>query len=66
VRLFEHPDFEQAILNAAEHFREQKLRPAIIEKDYYVSEALRVIATTSGERVIFKGGTSLAKGWNLI
>jgi hypothetical protein len=31
--LFEHPDFEQAILNAAEYFREQKLRPTIIEKD---------------------------------
>jgi hypothetical protein len=66
LRLFEHPDFEQAILQAAEHFRERKLRPAIIEKDYYVTEALRVIATTSGDRIIFKGGTSLAKGWNLI
>ena len=66
MRLFEHPDFEQAILQAAEHFRERKLRPAIIEKDYYVTEALRVIATTSGDKIIFKGGTSLAKGWNLI
>jgi hypothetical protein len=35
VKLFEHPDFEQAILEAAEHFRTQGLRPAIIEKDYY-------------------------------
>jgi AraC-like DNA-binding protein len=66
LRLFEHPDFEQAILQAAEHFRERNLRPAIIEKDYYVTEALRVIATTSGDKIIFKGGTSLAKGWNLI
>lgn len=66
MRLFEHPDFEQAILQAAEHFRERKLRPAIIEKDYYVTEALRVIAATSGDKIIFKGGTSLAKGWNLI
>ena len=66
MRLFEHPDFEQAILQAAEYFRERKLRPAIIEKDYYVTEALRVIANTSGGKVIFKGGTSLAKGWNLI
>jgi hypothetical protein len=32
LRLFEHPDFEQAILQAAEHFRERKLRPAIIER----------------------------------
>jgi predicted nucleotidyltransferase component of viral defense system len=66
LRLFEHPDFEQAILRAAEHFRERKLRSAIIEKDYYVTEALRLIATTSGDKIIFKGGTSLAKGWNLI
>jgi len=64
VRLFEHPDFDQAILRAAEHFREQGLRPAIIEKDYYVTEALRLIAATPG--IIFKGGTSLSKGWNLI
>ncbi len=66
MRLFEHADFEQAVLQATEHFREQNLRPAIIEKDYYVTEALRVIATTSGDKVIFKGGTSLVKGWNLI
>lgn len=66
MKLFEHPDFEQAILGAAEHFAERKLRPAIIEKDYFVTEALRVIADSAGEKVIFKGGTSLAKGWNLI
>jgi hypothetical protein len=42
VKLFEHPDFEQALLQAAEHFRPQGLRPAIIEKDYYVTEALRI------------------------
>ena len=66
MKLFEHPDFEQAILRAAEQFRGQGLRPAIIEKDYYVTEALRVIAASAGDKVIFKGGTSLAKGWNLI
>ncbi|HMN95253.1 MAG TPA: nucleotidyl transferase AbiEii/AbiGii toxin family protein [Phycisphaerales bacterium] len=66
MNLFEHPDFDQAILRAEEHFRDRGLRPAIIEKDYYVTEALRIIATTAGDRVIFKGGTSLSKGWNLI
>lgn len=64
--LFEHPDFEQAILQAEEHFRARKLRPAIIEKDYYVTEVLRILAETNGEKIIFKGGTSLVKGWNLI
>jgi hypothetical protein len=69
VKLFEHPDFEQGILQTAEHFREQGLRPAIIEKDYYVTEALRALATATTvaiTRIIFKGGTSLSKGWNLI
>jgi len=71
MRLFEHPDFEQAILQAAEYFRAQGLRSAIIEKDYYVTEALRAIAavantTNTGSKIIFKGGTSLSKGWSLI
>src|SRR5258708_6888343 len=66
MKLFEHPDFEQAIIRAAEHFRTRGLREAIIEKDYYVTEALRIIETAAGDKVIFKGGTSLSKGWNLI
>ena len=66
MKLYEHPDFEQAILRAAEHFRGRGLRPAVIEKDYYVTEALRIISVTAGDKVIFKGGTSLSKGWNLI
>lgn len=65
MKLFQHREFEQAILQAAEHFRPRGLRPAVIEKDYYVTEALRIIAV-AGDKVIFKGGTSLAKGWNLI
>ena len=66
MRLFEHPDFDQAVIRAAEHFRPRGLREAIIEKDYYVTEALRIIAAAAGDKVIFKGGTSLSKGWNLI
>lgn len=66
MKLFEHPDFDQAALRATEHFRARSLRPAIIEKDYYVTEALRIIAETAGVKVIFKGGTSLAKGWNSV
>lgn len=62
MKLFEHPDFEQAILRAEEHFRARGLRAAVIEKDYYVTEALRVVATAAQGRVMFKGGTSLSKG----
>ena len=39
---------------------------AIVEKDYYVTEALRPIAASFGDQVLFKGGTSLSKGWKLI
>ena len=66
MKLFAHPEFEQAVLRATKHFRDRGLRPAIIEKDYFVTEALRIIAATMGEKIIFKGGTSLSKGWNLI
>lgn len=66
MKLFEHPDFEQAIIRAAEHFHSPGIRESIIEKDYFVTEALRVINQTSGDKIIFKGGTSLSKGWNLI
>ena len=66
MKLFEHPDFEQAIIRAAEHFHSSGMREAVIEKDYYVTETLRIIQQTAGEKVIFKGGTSLSKGWNII
>lgn len=66
MRLFEHNDYQQAVLAAADHFRSRGLTPAFIEKDYYVTEALRLIARSQGPKAIFKGGTSLSKGWNLI
>lgn len=66
MKLSEHQDFQQALVQAAEHFSGRGLRPALVEKDYYVTEALRIIGTRAGDRVIFKGGTSLSKGWDLI
>jgi hypothetical protein len=33
MTLFEHPDFEQAVIRAAEYFRPRGLREAIIEND---------------------------------
>ena len=68
MRLFEHADFDQAILATREHLLTQQitLSEQIIEKDYYVTEALRIVAGIGGDAVIFKGGTSLSKGWNLI
>ena len=63
MRLFEHDEFEQAMLRAAEHFR---VSEQFIEKDYYVTEILRIIADRFGDKAMFKGGTSLSKGWGLI
>ena len=66
VKLFEHPDFDQIIIAAREHFARPGLTEPLIEKDYYVTEALRMVAHARTEGIIFKGGTSLSKGWNLI
>ncbi|HCF99411.1 MAG TPA: nucleotidyl transferase AbiEii/AbiGii toxin family protein [Chloroflexi bacterium] len=63
MRLFEHPEFEQAMLRAAEQFQ---VSEQFIEKDYYVTEILRIVADRLGDKAMFKGGTSLSKGWGLI
>jgi hypothetical protein len=63
MKLFEHPEFAQAMLRAAEQFQ---VSEQFIEKDYYVTEILRIIADRFGDQTTFKGGTSLSKGWGLI
>jgi len=55
MRLAEHPDFAAFLAAAA---TESELPEAFVEKDYWITEILRTIATTLGERAIFKGGTS--------
>jgi len=41
--------------------------PTAIEKDFWVMIALKAIFDTKhGDHIVFKGGTSLSKGWNLI
>ena len=43
------------------------LSPVSIEKDWWVSEVLRALFSTSfASHLSFKGGTSLSKCWNLI
>lgn len=66
MKLFEHADFSDAIRAAKNHFNRPKLTEQFIEKDYYVTEALRIIADRWRDHIIFKGGTSLSKVWNLI
>jgi Nucleotidyl transferase AbiEii toxin, Type IV TA system len=45
---------------------ERDLAEAFVEKDYWITEILRVVAATLVDRAIFKGGTSLSKGWGLL
>ena len=66
MRLYQHPDFRDAIVAASNHFAPKGISTQLIEKDYYVTEALRTIAGRWQGEVIFKGGTSLSKGWQLI
>jgi hypothetical protein len=63
VRLFEHDEFEQALVRAAQRFN---VTEQVVEKDYYVTEILRIITDELGDKAMFKGGTSLSKGWKLI
>lgn len=63
MRLCEHPDFRDILIAVA---AERGVTEQIAEKDYYVTEALRIVAAELGECGIFKGGTSLSKGWGLI
>jgi hypothetical protein len=63
VRLSEHPDFAAFLTLAA---TDSGLPETFVEKDYWITEILRTVGTMLGERAIFKGGTSLSKGWNLL
>lgn len=58
MRLAEHADFAAFITQAA---ADADLPEPFVEKDYWITEILRTIAETLGDRAIFKGGTSLSK-----
>ncbi len=45
---------------------ERNRAEAWVEKDYYLSEALRLIAQTYPKETVLKGGTSLFKSWLLL
>lgn len=63
MRLHEHDDFAAFVTaTAAAH----DLDEAFVEKDYWITQILQVVASTLADRAIFKGGTSLSKGWGLL
>lgn len=59
---------DETKLNAfAEAGRKSGLLPIAIEKDWWVVHTLSLILTMKcAPSLVFKGGTSLSKGWNLI
>ena len=59
----DHKDFAD-LLRATADARELPIW--IVEKDYYVTRALRALRDKIGDQFLFKGGTSLSKGWDLI
>lgn len=63
MRLDETGEFRAAVLAAADSL---DLDERFVEKDYWVTTILRIIARELGDKTIFKGGTSLSKGWALI
>jgi len=55
---------EQAIRATAQHL---SLPIEYVEKDYWVTYALKELASSNiGEHIVFKGGTSLSKAYDLI
>lgn len=57
------PEFEPTLDAAAERLG---ISPTAVEKDYWVSEVLRVLVAEFPDDFIFKGGTSLSKGYGII
>lgn len=66
MRLHEYKDaFEGAIVATAQHF---KIAEIYVEKDYWVTFALKQIFTDANSKdiAVFKGGTSLSKCFGII
>lgn len=61
--LRDDPDFATALGRAAADLREHA---AFVEKDYWVTQALRSLVAAEGPGVLLKGGTSLSKGYGII
>ena len=57
-------DFDAAIQRAAQQLG--NLAPSFVEKDYWVTQVLRSLAAHYPGGFLFKGGTSLSKGYHII
>ena len=69
MRLYEHSDFSSFIAATTKSLQAQgmpRISEQIVEKDYYVTEVLRIVSEQYGDKVVFKGGTSLSKAYHAI
>lgn len=65
MRLHQHTEFFHETLRATAEHLEIKLE--FVEKDYWISLLLfRLSKSNYTDKIVFKGGTSLSKGFNLI
>jgi hypothetical protein len=56
--------FKDTVLATAEYFH---ISPIYIEKDYWITNTLRRLSQNpNADKVVFKGGTSLSKAYNLV
>jgi hypothetical protein len=62
--LRDDPDFATAIARAARELGD--LDPSFVEKDYWVTQVLRAMHVEHPGAFLFKGGTSLSKGYGII
>lgn len=56
MRLGASADFVEAIRAAERHFAARGIDAQVIKKDYYVTEALRLVSEFGPPKIIFKGG----------
>ena len=64
VVLHQLKDFKSLIKEAADFF---DIRDVFIEKDYWITLVLKRLAESEySDSVVFKGGTSLSKGYKII
>ena len=63
ARFADLAEFGHTLDAAAERL---SISPTAVEKDYWVSEVLRVLSRDFAGDFVFKGGTSLSKGYRLV
>ena len=67
MKSFHHIENQEKIDILNKVADKKKMPPYAVEKDWWVTQTLRILFDMEvGKHIVFKGGTSLSKGWNLI